>query len=235
MEKRIIAVVCVLILLVTTLVACGKKATIQVKEGNSYELVTDDEGNTLINADGDIVIYATDENGKYIKDSNGEKQTAAVTFPDVVVNKNIFQTAKYTMTFPEDWTCSKYGVGTKDSNSDVTLKVANIGDMSENETIDSFADEQLQSTTPLIESLKEKYPNAQLNTGSAYLTNKMLYSRIFELKLIDADNNLSYYQKCIWFEYEGDKYAVEYVCNAENSYDETFDVINWVTNNLIFK
>lgn len=65
MDKKIIAVICAsLIVISVAFASCGKKKpTINAKDA-TYEVVTDEEGNTVLNENGEIEIYVTDEDGK---------------------------------------------------------------------------------------------------------------------------------------------------------------------------
>ena len=73
MDKKIIAVICAsLIVISAAFASCGKKKpTINAKDA-TYEVVTDEEGNTVLNENGEIEIYVTDEDGKKVTDENGE-------------------------------------------------------------------------------------------------------------------------------------------------------------------
>ena len=65
MNNKIIAVICVVLMLATVLAACGKKVIIKGKNGQEYVAATDADGSTILNDEGNIIIYVTDENGKY--------------------------------------------------------------------------------------------------------------------------------------------------------------------------
>ena len=109
MQNKIIAVICVMLMLVTLFAACGKKVIIQGKNGQEYVAMTDEEGNTVLNQSGEIVVYVTDDRGKYVTDANGERQTNAVTFPDVAIGKDKIETADYVLTVPEGWVSGRDG------------------------------------------------------------------------------------------------------------------------------
>ena len=106
MEKRIIAVVCVLIICISVFASCGRKAAIiKGADGSEHLLVTDEEGNTVLNAQGDIAVYPTDSNGEIITYEGGEKQTNFITFPNKVVDgkKAKIETPQFNFELPEDW------------------------------------------------------------------------------------------------------------------------------------
>ena len=58
MDKKIIAVICASLIVISVVFAsCGKKKpTINAKDA-TYEVVTDEEGNTVLNENGEIEIY----------------------------------------------------------------------------------------------------------------------------------------------------------------------------------
>ena len=87
MEKKIIAVACVLVILAVTLAACGSKYLVITDEhGYTHLAVTDAEGNTVLDENGDIQVYVTDESGDPVTLENGAYDVAAVTFPDAVAD-----------------------------------------------------------------------------------------------------------------------------------------------------
>ena len=118
MQKKIIAAAALVLALTLLFVACGKGPTIVTKEGNEYPLMTDAEGNTVVNENGDLVIYVTDENGEYVTDANSEPQTNAVTFPDQIVDGKTIETSLYTWTLPDGWNFDDDGKAVKDGTDE---------------------------------------------------------------------------------------------------------------------
>lgn len=233
MEKKIIAVVSVVILLASVLAACGKKPTVTLKEGQEYELVTDKEGNTIVNDNGELLVYAVDGNGKYVKDENGKRQQNAVTFPDVVVKKNVLETPDFVMTFPEEWKISKTGRATKTEYEKMSFKIEKL-ELKDDDTFESYTANVKEQTEYMASEIKKKCPDTTLTAENATLTIKQLDCRIIELKSVKEDGTVVLYNCEIYYMFKGDLYKIHYSCK-EGGYDETIDVASLVNNGLIMK
>jgi len=88
MNKKYIAIILATLTLTTTFAACTKKyddeRVLTDREENVHILATDEEGNTIQDADGHIIEVVTDENGKEVTDENGKQVTQPVTYPDIL-------------------------------------------------------------------------------------------------------------------------------------------------------
>ena len=137
MEKKIIAVACVLVILAVTLAACGSKYLVITDEhGYTHLAVTDAEGNTVLDENGDIQVYVTDESGDPVTLENGAYDVAAVTFPDAVADGDTLETPDYTLTMPDGWTASDSGRFYRDDTENVYLQITNFGEL-EDQTLDT--------------------------------------------------------------------------------------------------
>lgn len=128
MKKSIIAIILCTALILTTFAACGKKyLTITDDDGVTHFLVTDDNGNTVINSDGNIAVFNTDKNGKEVTEKGGEIYTEGLSFPNAIIDsgKNIYETADFQWKLPEDWTLSELLLTKKDS--DTSVQISNFG------------------------------------------------------------------------------------------------------------
>ena len=161
MEKRIIAVICVLMLLISLFAACGKKTIIKGKNGMEYVAVTDEEGNTVLDENGDILVYVTDADGKYVKDENGNRQTNSIDFPKYIVDGTALVTPDYKMTFPKGWTVTNTGRGTPTTVDKTYLEINNLGKTDVTRTLDSFFNEELSLTKEICEEVKKANPDTK--------------------------------------------------------------------------
>ena len=103
MEKKIIAVALVLVLIVTAFTACGKKYLMQEFDGIEYPVVTDDEGNTILNESNGVAFYVTDENNEIATNDKGETQTNWVTLKSDLATDDILAGDFYRLTVPKGW------------------------------------------------------------------------------------------------------------------------------------
>ena len=97
--------------LVSVLAACGKKDDgysqgIFEEDGKLYyreenngrvqELLTDDNGVTVVDGDGNMIWQFTD--------ANGENATQAVSFPDIIIDGKKVECQQFSLTMPKGWT-----------------------------------------------------------------------------------------------------------------------------------
>lgn len=102
MKKQVLAILLATLLILTTFAACGKKYLVYTDaDGITHPVLTDAEGNTMLNEYGQIVVGVTEKNGKLVTDANGEYETRAILFPSSIANGNVFETPHFKMTVPE--------------------------------------------------------------------------------------------------------------------------------------
>ena len=143
MDKKIIAVICAsLIVISVAFASCGKKKpTINAKDA-TYEVVTDEEGNTVLNENGEIEIYVTDEDGKKVTDENGEIKTGAVPFPAQITDGVFHETKYFKMVYPNGWTVGNSGIATSKKYKGLDAQVMYSGAA----TDDSAAENEANNT-----------------------------------------------------------------------------------------
>ena len=143
MDKKIIAVICASLIVISAVFAsCGKKKpTINAKDA-TYEVVTDEEGNTVLNENGEIEIYVTDEDGKKVTDENGEIKTGAVPFPNQITDGVFHETKYFKMVYPNGWTVSNSGIATSKKYKGLDAQVMYSGAA----TDDSAAENEANNT-----------------------------------------------------------------------------------------
>ena len=143
MDKKIIAVICASLIVISAVFAsCGKKKpTINAKDA-TYEVVTDEEGNTVLNENGEIEIYVTDEDGKKVTDENGEIKTGAVPFPNQITDGVFHETKYFKMVYPNGWTVGNSGIATSKKYKGLDAQVMYSGAA----TDDSAAEKEANNT-----------------------------------------------------------------------------------------
>ncbi|MGN0570874.1 MAG: hypothetical protein ACI4K9_01685 [Candidatus Fimenecus sp.] len=234
MEKKMIAVICVLMLLISLLVSCGKKyPTITIK-GNEYVLATDEEGNTMLSDDGELVIYPTDSNGKPYKGENGEYETNFVDFPDKIVNGNIYETPQFKITMPEEWTEGEEGY-IKSGNESVIFEVCPTATLNEKYTVEKYIATQIEGLEMFIEAQPEykdklKYSVEQLEN----ITENELPCFVVIMQEYD-DTQKVVSEQYLYYIVDGDTLLeFSYICR-DASLVGTFDAYQFIDENLILK
>lgn len=236
MEKRIIAVVCILLLLVTALVACDKKTTMKI-DGVEYAVVTDDEGNTVVNDSGDIVVYVTDEAGEYVTDNSGEKQTNLVDFPDKVVSDMTVETGNYRFTMPlKGWRMTSRGLFIKDNTEDcVLLSVKSLGQVVAGQTLDTVAEKDKSDNAANMAEIQKTYPDSSINVSDVQITAQNVNAKVVEFVVKDNDGNMVYYAHGTYYIAGGQLFKVEFICNDGKYYDPELDLIAVINEGLTIK
>lgn len=234
MEKKIIAVACVLVILAVTLAACGSKyLVVENDDGMEYAAVTDEEGKTVVNEQGDIVVYVTDVDGDLVTDTNGEPQTNSITIPSVIADGDTVETADYTLTMPDGWTANSNGRFTRDDNENVYLQITNFGEL-EDQTLDTYVASMQENINALLAQTQQEYPSASVEYSNHTLSQaNRMDSRVVEFRVPDADGSMAYYAMNVYFVYQGELFKVDYICVG--SYDESFDVLGVLDYSLVMK
>ena len=109
MSKKIIAVLIVLtVLFMTVFAACNSEEEEQIYVGkNEYDFVTDENGERVLNKDGEFLVYATDDKGKREKDENGEYITMAQPF-EPIEDGDVVENYGYKFNLPKGWKTTDY-------------------------------------------------------------------------------------------------------------------------------
>lgn len=111
MNKKIIAaMIAVTLLFVGVFAACKKnpeeekeaEATRVYADNTEYNFVTDENGEKLLNEDGEFFVYSTDESGEVVTNENGEPATMVQQFVPVKEGNKV-EYYGYTITLPEGW------------------------------------------------------------------------------------------------------------------------------------
>lgn len=232
MNKKIAAVISVIILLVSVLAACGKVPTIKNSAGEDVPVATDSEGNTMLNGDGDIIVYVTDEDGKYVKDNNGERVTSAVEFPRVIADGQKVETADYVMTFPKEWVINENGAGSRKGTEGEFLSIDKLDALKIGETVEMFADKPIKQMQAFGEEQKGDSGKAVFETHSTAVTEKKLKAVAAENDIVKADGTKMYVCS-VWFEFDGTVYLASYL--APVGKDKAPDVVELLNSGLVMK
>ena len=243
MEKKIIAIVVALVVVVTaiivTVVVSNNTKEVYVDEdGVAHWLYKDEEGNTKLNADGDIVVYALDENGKRQKDENGEYIMASIDFPRKVISGNTLETPDYKLTLPKEWKLKQSGIFVLEENENVKISV-DVTDLESVMSVDTYIEEMLnvEGGDELIKNLKEKYPKFERNIGQCVITLKNLDCRMVEYKLGKEENKTEYYVLGIYFTRGEKVYQISLTCfdSTYEEYAKDIDLVSLANMNFVAK
>lgn len=224
MKKKIIAAALAVLLIASTFAACGQKLqTITADNGMEYAVVTDDEGNTVLNENGDIYVYVTDENGKIIENENGEPQTNIIDFPQMIITGQKIETPVFSWTLADGWTFDGYGKAVKDgSDGNVYINILTI-DPDGSRNMNSLLAETLSTNQQQAEEIKKTYPDTTVTLDDVTFSSKKYEGKVLKFVVKDDSGKVIHYAEGIYFTVDSVIYKIEYA-GVNSAYDESVDL-----------
>ncbi len=125
MKKQVLAIIFATLLILSTFAACGKKYLLYTdSDGVTHPVLTDTEGNTMVNKFGQIVVGVTDSRGRLVTEENGEYETRGVVFPSSISKGNLYETPDFKWEVPADlWYFEGNTLHKKDSEIYVDISI----------------------------------------------------------------------------------------------------------------
>lgn len=211
------------LLILMTFAACGKKYLVYTdQDGVEHPVLTDAEGNTMVNEYGQIVIGVTDARGHLVTDENGENETRAVVFPSSISGKNVYETPNFKWEVPEKiWYFDGDKLLKKDSAVYADISIASdyetLAELEEG--MDKQLDAMVSQANGQITSEKSKWV---IEAGP----NALQYN--YEIK--DQDGNLHEQRTDIFFATaDGTIYRLLFVLPATEADSVSFaDLVNMI-------
>ncbi len=237
MQKKIIAACCLTVAVTLIFTACGNKYQMIETNGVLHPVVTDAEGNTEVNEDGQIAVYVTDSSGDVVTNSDGSVQKNYVDFPDVIVDGNSVETLDYKFTMPSDFEPNDMGVFYKkgtDSNCSAKVVFVQTADADSGETAETVFNENAALNEEYIEQVKATYPDAVMNVEQGALADGTQYYAA-EYIIKDETGAVIHYAYSAYFGVGDSVYLANYVCINGIGYDESFDFRTVVENDIVIK
>ena len=242
MQKRILALALVVLLISASFAGCGKKKnTIVAKNKREYEAVTDDKGNLQYDAQGDVIVYQKDENGKYIKDEKGNKKTFSVETKDTIVDDLKVENPYFRFNLKaRGWDVNDRGTFYKKGTDDkVVLFVNPLRELRDGETFDSMAP-HLPTDPEQLAFLKEYDDSLEDKTERKPIDVEITEQKI-KLKGLETTYRSRETDEVVGYEYAAMFMAGDMVCevhlyvNDGKYYSEKFDLTKLLDEGLVIK
>lgn len=233
MNKKIIAVFCIVILMVSVLSACGKnKGYLQAEDAEGYvrAFVTDENGETVLNEDGEIRIYVTNLNGDILEDENGVPRESSVAVPDTIITDTMFQTKEFVFNIPSGWKTGE-GVDIAFSKDGLSkIQFSNTG--KEAAEFNSLVAEGVEQAKQIVEQVKNSNGTAELKEGTVKLTSNQLdtYYMLFDAEAETNGEKQILHTFAGYLMFEGRVYKAFYQTEKEEGM--TIDEVVKMFNNL---
>lgn len=220
--------------MVTAFVGCTKGKKFVDADGYEHLLCLDEEGNTVLNDEGKLVVYITEPDGKIREDDDGEPMTGYVAFPEQVIKGNTLETPDYKITLSDEWELQENGKFVRKDNEKITISIIKVGTPTKKGLKELF-NEQANIAKAFIEVFKTRYPIITENTVDGVFSLKNIEYKTLEYKMRKEENGpVLYYSNTMCFIYNNQFYQANLSCD-EGSYDETLNLCDIIDANLIMK
>ncbi len=245
MNKKIIAIALVLVIIATAFAGCskGEKSIINGKE---YLLMTDDEGNTIVDEDQNVIAIVTDDKGEVQTYEDGEPQTYPVNINNDFAGEDFIQGIEYKITAPEGWAPNRLGRLVKEgTDGQCYVEFATMVDYEEEKdkseservkTLDNYLKMINDQNALLISAYEQEGYKVEVEQSSIdiQLADKAIVCREITYNIVDGKGKVVHHAVNYYFETERNIYKMGYVCSGGIGYDETFDFKAFLEDNLIF-
>ncbi len=233
MSKKIIALALVLVLVATVFTACGEKYRVEKIAGNEHAVMTDEEGNVVIDPDKGVQAIVTDRDGEIVTYENKEPQTYWVSIPNYFVADGVYHSSIYTMKTIDGWDMLDSGImEKKDSEGKCTIKCSAVieKDYEEASLLDWLVlrDKRNAEAKPLYEEKGYKV-TVEKKEVTVSGTAMVHYKEV----IYNPDGSLANYSETLYFQLGSyDKYSIQYSSQEGVGYNDKFDFIDFVDNNF---
>lgn len=235
MNKKIIAVFCVVILMASVFTACGNKGYLLAKDenGNEHAYVTDENGETVLNDNGDIRVYETDKNGKIVKDEDGKPKENSVKMPETLITDKKYKTSEFTFIAPNGW---KVDGGTFIAVSDDGFAKIQINKFDKpSENFDSVVTEEINMAKKIVEEVKTSNGTAELREGNTKITSNQVdsYYMLFDAEIESNGEKQVLHSCAAYFIFDGNIYKAFYQSTKPETIkiEQVVEVFNNLTMN----
>lgn len=233
MNKKITALFCAVILMAAVFSACGNKGYLLAKDENGFEhaYVTDEDGSTLLNEDGDIRVYETDKNGKIVKDENGKPKENSVKMPEILITDNKYRTSEFEFNIPAGW---KAGDKTFIAESEDGLSRIQFNKIDGSAAqFNATVSEEVIMADKIVEEVKESGGKTDLTKGNTKITSNQIdaFYMIFYAE-IEKDGEKNLLRTCsAYFTFEDKIYKAFYQTSKDEelSIDQVVEIFNNLT------
>ncbi len=235
MSKKIIAVSLALFLIVTCFVACGKKYETTKINGEEVILVTDKNGDPVINKNNELIALVTDKAGEVLTYANGEDQTRYIVLQNALEIKGVAYGEHYKMNVLDGWTISTGDTINKDGTDGKSfIKFIEIKDIEKGETLKTYLETVDENNRPLIEGFEKEGFNLTIESGVNSIGKNGISCETRLYKIVDSNNKVIHYAENYYFINNKTIYCINYACIDGIGYDDTFDLDLYLKTNFTF-
>lgn len=235
MNKKIIALSLALVIMITCFTACKQKRETTKINGNEVILVTDENGNPIINEKNEVVAVVTDRDGEVITYENGEDQTYYIQLNDALVIDGVANGKNYRMNVLKGWTVGRSDRINKDgTEDDCYIQFVKIKDVEKDYTIETYLEELDAQNEKLIAAFEAKGFTVTIDEGKDTVSTKYISCDTRAYKVVDGSGKVVHYAENYYFTAGKTIYAINYACENGVGYDESFDFGEYLKTNFTY-
>ncbi len=252
MSKKIVAISLALVLIVTCFVACGKKYETTKINGEEVILVTDENGEPVINENNELIALVTNRAGEVLTYADGENQTRYIGLDDALDLEGVAYGKHYKFNILKGWELGASDkLNKKDTDGKCFIQFTQTYTLKMNEKFEDVfektdkANEDIQKAFEDEAKMKElvktnpdiaKYVGCKYTIDSQYttFTSENYPCKKYVHKFVNADGDIVHYVVDYYFLVSKTIYCVSYNCIDGVGYDESFDFDAYLRTNFTF-
>ena len=235
MNKKIIAVALALVMMVTCFTACKKKRDTIKVNGQDVIVVTDENGNPIINDKNEVVAVVTDRAGEVITYDNGEDQTYNIKLNQPLEVDDVVHGGKYRFNLMSGWEVGADGrIYKEKTDNKCYYQFVKIKELEDEETLAIYLEGRDKENELLIAAFEQKGFTLTLESGGALISNGSIGTDVRKYKITDASGNVTHYIEDYYFVKGTTVYAINFACEEGKGYDADFDFAEYLKTGFVY-
>lgn len=207
MNKKYFAVFLLFIFVLSVFAACIKAnpgIIITGSDGKTRVLATNDNGETMTDSAGNIIIVMTDAKGKAARDKNGDQVTQKVSPPNYYIYNKVIEGPKFSVAIPEGWEqsdASNIRLKKTSTNAELNLMVEDGQTLAQvKDAVDEFMDKAAAEDPNAV--FKDKTLKLCGVSATMYLYDSEKYSARMVFYVLEKNGTDFLFQGAVGNEYK---------------------------------
>lgn len=226
MGKKLIAVfTAVTLVFIAVFAACDRSNTYtDPSTGKKYLLVTDKNGEAVRSSDGELLVYATNQNGKVVTDAKGNASTENHGFVGQYVKNGVVKDYAYTIKLPKGWRKGDKVGQYIQNNTNAMVEVSII-----EEAFDDYYNESVKLCKAYQEQAAQ---NKKGSVSMKEITYDKADSKAYKFYADDGSGSDTSMTCALFFEAKGNVYDIVYQTSpkyySESDFETFYSAIDYL-------
>lgn len=252
MSKKIIAISLALVVIIACFTACGKKYETTKINGKDVILVTDENGEPIVNDKNELIALVTDKAGEVLTYADGEDQTHYIKLYNTLEIDDVAYGEHYRLDVLKGWeTTNGPRLNKEGTEGKCFIEFTETYTLKDNEVFEEAfiktdeANDEIQKAfedeTKIKELIKEnpalaKYEGCKyiIESNMMSFTGESFPCKTYVYKVVNADGGLENYVNSYYFLVGETIYCISYSCVDGVGYDESFDFAAYLRDHFTF-